>query len=871
MSPGPGTPVASIQESEDLLWSEVISNILDEPPASRGGSRGPASRQGSRGSRGAPSSPSLKKQNSRLAATPSPQVSEWSRPLVVEQKFCRHQRRQYTVLVAADLMDGEAFGKLRRRGYGSKLKKPKKKGLPAASSQFDFPGMQFTSRSDCADATRRRNLAPTLERFPVLKTSGVRPPIPDLDEIDAADAAAAWNNPQKNTVQDTQEPRFRLDRPWLAGNPQPRLLERQVGGLCEPWDDQYFSPAPSPSKHIQAAPRARTAPGDTPRKTPSMQRLSSKEPEKKEKSLKSKLKEAFMKQMAARNEQGDVIQEMTSEATRARRRSSDGGLRFQHDPSSNPSDDNSEEVRTKGLWRLHHKESKRSRLYRVSACRRNKDQSEQDIMTGYRDRVHRYEVEVAQESFLRHFPAKQGNPWRNDDILEALADFGIKAQSRTEKIALKTVLSEHEDDEFGFNTYCSIIEEARCKLRSSRTHTVFQSFKYADTEDLGGLSVTGVMKMLQNLNLTFEKGSEERQTVEAMASDCRKDPATGLIGLSEVEFLVSAVREFMVQSKRRRERELKVEYQLPDALFQQFRSQLIQFHVSFKDLDDDDSGKLDPNEAMNLLTHFGCITSGMPLEKKLRAQAIVSRYLLDAEQHLLSFDRFLCVVQDLRVLGMEEKVEIVQSHFNQYDRDQSGLLTIKEICQILMDLKIQPRSLSEQEAMAQLIEEADSNGSGTLSVEDLLLLVQRILERIGELNRAELLQKAEALGFTRKQAQALWETFEALDVSQDGLMDIMEVGQALSLMKWQMSAAKLERHIMVLDADGNGQLDFVEFLQLMRRMLDDVQAPAAVKIKAEEPGSPRRPEEDGSAENTPQKRGRGAVSLSPVAPKKRSG
>lgn len=109
------------------------------------------------------------------------------------------------------------------------------------------------------------------------------------------------------------------------------------------------------------------------------------------------------------------------------------------------------------------------------------------------------------------------------------------------------------------------------------------------------------------------------------------------------------------------------------------------------------------------------------------------------------------------------------------------------------------------------LQEADSNGSGTLSVEagnGLLVLflfgvvplfwwtsgfavvgrgtcfrwgirggtlasktrapfwmkiheVQRILERIGELNRAELLQKAEALGFTRKQAQALWETFEA--------------------------------------------------------------------------------------------------------------
>eukprot|EP00435_Cladocopium_sp_Y103_P020138 s2720_g4.t3 len=273
---------------------------------------------------------------------------------------------------------------------------------------------------------------------------------------------------------------------------------------------------------------------------------------------------------------------------------------------------------------------------------------------------------------------------------------GHQAQSRSEKIALNTVLDDYEDDEFGFNTFCTIIEEARCKIRNSRTHTVFQSFKYADTEDLGGLDTERVMKLLQNLNLAFEKDSVERHTVEAMVRDCNTDPTTGLIGLSEVEFLVSAVREFMVQSKRRRERELKVEYQLPDAIFKQFRSQLIRFHRSFQELDNDNSGKLDPHEAMNLLSHFGCITSGMPLEQKLRAQALVSRYLGESEEHLLSFDRFLCVVQDLRLIGMEEKVEIVQSHFNQYDRDQSGQLTIKEICQILMDLKIQPRSLSEQ-------------------------------------------------------------------------------------------------------------------------------------------------------------------------------
>lgn len=847
------SPTGSLEAlREDLLWSEVLSSVLDEPlapsPSTKGGQPVPAS------------SPSQRSTGTRAATAPT-QVSEWSRPLVVEHSFCRHQHRQYTVHVAADLLKGESFGRLRRRGYGFKLHKQRKRGLPAASSQFGFPGMELTSRSNCADVARRRNLAPTLERFPVLKTSGVRPPLPDLEEIDAADAAAAWSNPQKPKVQQqVQEHRFRLDRPWVAGNPQPRLFERQVGGLCEPEDENYFALDSFPSKASKVAPvRARSAAG-APRKSASAQQ--SKEPEKIEKkSLKSKLKEAFMKQM---NDQKDVMDGVASEATRSRRRSSDGGMRFHVGASTG---DDSEEAPKTGLWRLHHKESKSSRLYRVTTCRRMKDQSE-DVMTGYRDRVNRYEVDVAQESFCRYFPAKHGNPWCSSDILEALADFGLKAQSRSEKIALNSVLDDYEDDEFGFNTFCTIIEEARCKIRNSRTHTVFQSFKYADTEDLGGLDGERVMKLLQNLNLAFEKNSSERHTVESMVRDCNADPITGLIGLSEVEFLVSAVREFMLQSKRRRERELKVEYQLSDAIFNQFRSQLIRFHKSFQELDGDDSGKLDPHEAMNLLSHFGCITSGMPLEQKLRAQALVSRYLGESEEHLLSFDRFLCVVQDLRLIGMEEKVEIVQSYFNQYDRDQSGQLTIKEICQILMDLRIQPRSLSEQEAMAQLIEETDSNGSGTMSVEDLLLLVQRILERIGELNRAELLQKAEALGFSTKQAHDLWHTFEALDSSEDGLIDVAEVAEAVSLMKWQISANKLHRHVAELDADGNGQLDFIEFLHLMRRMLDDVAAAGPVKIKTEELTSPRnRPaEEDDSA----QKRTRtgGAPTSNPV-PKKR--
>lgn len=343
------SPTGSLEAlREDLLWSEVLSSVLDEPlapsPSTKGGQPVPAS------------SPSQRSTGTRAATAPT-QVSEWSRPLVVEHSFCRHQHRQYTVHVAADLLKGESFGRLRRRGYGFKLHKQRKRGLPAASSQFGFPGMELTSRSNCADVARRRNLAPTLERFPVLKTSGVRPPLPDLEEIDAADAAAAWSNPQKPKVQQqVQEHRFRLDRPWVAGNPQPRLFERQVGGLCEPEDENYFALDSFPSKASKVAPvRARSAAG-APRKSASAQQQS-KEPEKIEKkSLKSKLKEAFMKQM---NDQKDVMDGVASEATRSRRRSSDGGMRFHVGASTG---DDSEEAHKTGLWRIHHKESQSSRL-----------------------------------------------------------------------------------------------------------------------------------------------------------------------------------------------------------------------------------------------------------------------------------------------------------------------------------------------------------------------------------------------------------------------------------------------------------------------------------------------------------------------------
>lgn len=82
--------------------------------------------------------------------------------------------------------------------------------------------------------------------------------------------------------------------------------------------------------------------------------------------------------------------------------------------------------------------------------------------------------------------------------------------------------------------------------------------------------------------------------------------------------------------------------------------------------------------------------------------------------------------------------------------------------------------------------------------------------------------KAEAMGFTRKQANTLRQAFDTLDSTGDGSLGVQEVEVAVGLMEWHVSSAKLSRIIDEVDTDGTGQLDFIGFLSLMRRVDEEV-------------------------------------------------
>mmetsp|Transcript_150837 Transcript_150837/g.482851 ORF Transcript_150837/g.482851 Transcript_150837/m.482851 type:complete len:481 (+) Transcript_150837:132-1574(+) len=136
------------------------------------------------------------------------------------------------------------------------------------------------------------------------------------------------------------------------------------------------------------------------------------------------------------------------------------------------SHDDEESNRAGTLANFKHSSDKRERMKRLGARRKNGDSAAPD---SHRDRLSkRQDLELAQESFSRYFPQRVGKTYDAHLAIEALADFGIKATTQPEKHALNDLLSVHEEKHFGFGDFCSLIEEARGRMRELHSFAVFK-------------------------------------------------------------------------------------------------------------------------------------------------------------------------------------------------------------------------------------------------------------------------------------------------------------------------------------------------------------------------------------------------------------
>lgn len=171
----------------------------------------------------------------------------------------------------------------------------------------------------------------------------------------------------------------------------------------------------------------------------------------------------------------------------------------------------------------------------------------------------------------------------------------------------------------------------------------------------------------------------------------------------------------------------------------------------------------------------------------------------------------------------EEEVEIYRETFDSYDRDGGGQLSIKELMPVLASLGREPKSVIQREKLTKLISDVDSDGSGEIDFREFLQLMRRFIEEAQqEQLRKErgILQKT---GFTDEEVAQWRDVFVKFDDDDSGEFDHHEGKKLLQAVGVTLNDRNMHEQYMQIfrevDVDKNNQIDFPEFLLMMRKVI----------------------------------------------------
>merc|ERR1712060_215325 len=150
-----------------------------------------------------------------------------------------------------------------------------------------------------------------------------------------------------------------------------------------------------------------------------------------------------------------------------------------------------------------------------------------------------------------------------------------------------------------------------------------------------------------------------------------------------------------------------------------------------------------------------------------------------------------------------DQVKDLRQAFESLDENGNGKLTLKEIYEGLnrAGMEVSKNDVKEMFAMA------DADNSGMLDYTEFLAAT---------IDRKRLLTE-----------EVLWTAFNVFDLDGDGVITTSEVASILEKgnISTKMSAQALLEMISKFDKDGDGQLDFQEFMEMVRGSLRQISGP----------------------------------------------
>lgn len=140
----------------------------------------------------------------------------------------------------------------------------------------------------------------------------------------------------------------------------------------------------------------------------------------------------------------------------------------------------------------------------------------------------------------------------------------------------------------------------------------------------------------------------------------------------------------------------------------------------------------------------------------------------------------------------EEQIAEFKEAFQIFDKDGDGSITTKELGTVMRSLGQNPT----EEELKNMIREVDADGSGTIDFKEFLGLMARKMKETDT-------------------EEELIEAFKVFDRDGNGLISAHELRFVMTTAGEQLSDEDIDEMIRDADLDGDGYIDYEEFVRLM--------------------------------------------------------
>jgi calmodulin len=140
-----------------------------------------------------------------------------------------------------------------------------------------------------------------------------------------------------------------------------------------------------------------------------------------------------------------------------------------------------------------------------------------------------------------------------------------------------------------------------------------------------------------------------------------------------------------------------------------------------------------------------------------------------------------------------EQVEEFKEAFELFDKDGDGRVTARELGVVMRSLGHEPT----EEELRDMVNEIDIDGNGTIELEEFVKMMSKKVQ-------------------TDENEKELREAFQVFDKDQDGFISPYELRFVMQNLGERLTEEEVVEMIREADLDGDGKVNFTEFVYMMR-------------------------------------------------------